>query len=336
MARRSASPAPALEAVPADLRGRLASEPHPAWVDPMRATLTERRFSDPDWLFEPKLDGYRCLVYRNNDDVRMLSRNQLSLKASYPAIEAHMRDQPSTDFVIDGEIIAMDGDRPSFAVLQQAQRTTVPVFYYVFDVIHLDGSSTRALPVRLRKAILREAIRFNDQVRLTPHREEDGEGLYREMCERGWEGVIAKRAESPYVSRRSGDWLKFKCSLRQELVIGGFTDPQNSRVGFGALLMGYYDRSGLLVYAGKVGTGYSNELLVELGDRLRRLEQRTSPFVKGDPVMRGSHWVTPMLVGEVEFSEWTTDGKLRHPRFLGLRTDKAASAVTRELPTELA
>jgi len=332
MTRRSASPARALEAVPTDLRGRLASEPHPAWVDPMRATLTERRFSDPDWLFEPKLDGYRCLVYRNNDDVRMLSRNQLSLKGSYPAIEAQMRDQPSTDFVIDGEIIAMDGDRPSFSVLQQAQRTTVPVFYYVFDVIHLDGSSTRALPVRVRKEILRDAIRFNEQVRLTPHREEGGEGLYREMCERGWEGVIAKRAESPYVSRRSGDWLKFKCSLRQELVIGGFTDPQNSRVGFGALLMGYYDSNGLLVYAGKVGTGYSNELLVELGDRLRRLERSTSPFVKSNPVMRGSHWVTPMLVGEVEFSEWTTDGKLRHPRFLGLRTDKAASDVTREQP----
>jgi len=235
-----------------------------------------------------------------------------------------------TDVVLDGEVVAFAGSQTSFERLQQRGEHPVSVFYYVFDVLHLDGHDTTALPLRARKGVLRRALAFHGPVRFTQHRNRDGEELYGEACRKGWEGVIAKRAESPYTHGRARDWLKFKCSAEQELVIGGFTAPKGSRTDLGALLVGYYDGDKLR-YAGKVGTGFTQATLRDLAGRLAPLTRDTSPFAEE---VRERHvtWVQPALVGQVGFSEWTRDGRLRHPRFLGLRDDKAASEVVRESP----
>ena len=209
-----------------------------------------------------------------------------------------------------------------------ARRTGVPVFLYVFDLLRHEGEDLRGLPLRERKSRLRSALSFHGPVRFTPHRNERGEELFREACEKGLEGVIAKRADSPYRSSRSRDWLKLKCHAEQELVIGGFTAPKGSRTDFGALLVGHYD-DGDLRYAGKVGTGFTRATLHDLAERLEPLRRDESPFA--DEVReRGATWVEPRLVAQVGFSEWTRDGRLRHPRFLGLRDDKAAEEVVRE------
>lgn len=323
-------------------RRRLRPSPPPSWVEPMLATLTDRRFSDPDWLFERKLDGERCLAFRHGRTVRLLSRARQRLDRTYPEIADAFADQPLDDVVVDGEVVAFERGRTSFARLQQrigitdparARRSPVAVTYYVFDLLHLDGHDTTRLPLRARKSLLRAALSFGPRtLRYTPHRNTDGEAGYADACARGWEGLIAKRADATYVGRRSTDWLKFKCSAGQEVVIGGFTDPIGSRVGLGALLVGYYD-GGDLVYAGKVGTGYSRSTLLDLRRRLESLESGRSPFrADGDARGAGIHWVRPELVAEVAFTEWTGSGKLRHPRFVGLRTDKRPREVVRERP----
>jgi DNA ligase D-like protein (predicted ligase) len=212
-----------------------------------------------------------------------------------------------------------------------ARLSGIPVFLYLFDLLEFDGHDLTGLPLRERKSALRRAFSFAGPVRYTPHRNERGEELFREACAKGWEGLIAKRAESPYVHGRSGDWLKLKCSFEQELVIGGFTPPQGSRRHFGALLVGYHEQ-GELRYAGKVGTGFSAKTLGDLGARLESLEIEEPPFA-GDGLPRQARWVEPILVGQFAFGEWTRDGKLRHPRYLGLREDKPAAAVVRELPS---
>jgi bifunctional non-homologous end joining protein LigD len=323
-----------------DARRRLRRSAQPDWVAPMLATLTDRRFSDAGWLFERKLDGERCLAFRKGPEVRLLSRTRRQLGRTYPEIADALASQHADDFVVDGEIVAFEGRRTSFGRLQQrlgitdpqvARRSPVRVYYYVFDLLHLDGYDTTALGQRDRKSLLRQALKFTDPLRFTTHRNTNGEAYFAQACANGWEGVIAKRADAPYVSRRSGDWLKFKCSAGQEMVIGGFTEPAGSRVGLGALLVGYYDGADL-VYAGKVGTGYSHATLRDLRRRLDRLETKRSQFRRGRIVERGVHWVHPELVGEVLFSEWTRDGKLRHPRFVGLRNDKRPREVVRERP----
>jgi bifunctional non-homologous end joining protein LigD len=334
--------------LPPDARSRLRPAPHPVWVDPMLATLTDRRFSDPGWLFERKLDGERCLAFRDGGRVRLLSRTKQHLDGTYPEITDALARLPVDDFVVDGEVVAFDRGRTSFGRLQQrigisdperARRSPVAVFYYLFDLLHLDGHDTTALPLRARKSLLRDTLSFRSRtLRYTTHRNVEGEALFTAACARGWEGVIAKRADAPYVGRRSGDWLKFKCSAGQELVVGGFTEPTGSRVGLGALVVGYYQGNDL-VYAGKVGTGFSQATLLELRRRLDALETPGPPF-RDDDVGRAArgpggaavHWVRPELVAEVGFTEWTTDGRLRHPRFVGLRDDKPAREVVREAP----
>lgn len=306
----------------------------------MLATLTDEPFSDDGWVFERKLDGVRCLAFRDGDEVRLRSRARNVLDHTYPELVDALLDQPVSRFVVDGEVVAFEGDRTSFARLQQrlgitdparARRSPVAVFFYAFDLLHLEGHDTTSLPLRERKAFLRRAIEFEDPLRLSPHRNGDGRTFLEEACQRGWEGLIAKRADSRYVGKRSRDWLKLKCSARQEFVVGGFTDPEGARTGFGALLVGYYDGPDL-VYAGKVGTGYSDALLRDLRRRLGDMETTTSPFVRDAIRARGVHWVRPELVAEVAFTEWTTDGKLRHPRFEGLRDDKPPADVVRESP----
>jgi bifunctional non-homologous end joining protein LigD len=302
--------------------------PLPDRVDPMKAVLTDERFSDPEWIFERKLDGIRCIAIKGDRRVRLLSRNHLSLNARFPEVVEALESDPATQLVLDGEVVAFAGAQTSFARLQQRGERPVAVFYYVFDLLHLHGEDTTGLPLRDRKALLRRALAFHGPVRLTPHRNRDGEALYADACRKGWEGLIAKRADSPYIHGRSRDWLKFKCSAQQELVIGGYTAPKGSRTDLGALLLGYFER-GRLRYAGKVGTGFTRATLRDLAARLEPLRRDRSPFA--DEVReRGATWVEPRLVAEVGFSEWTRDGRLRHPRFLGLREDKSAAEVVRE------
>jgi bifunctional non-homologous end joining protein LigD len=309
-------------------------------VEPMLAVLTDERFSDPGWIFERKLDGERCLAERRGGDVDLRSRTHERLTGTYPELADALLGQRCSDFLIDGEVVAFEGSRTSFGRLQgrigihdpeRARRSGVRVFYYVFDVLRLDGDDVREAPLRARKARLRDAIRFADPLRIVAHRNAAGEEAYRDACRRGWEGVIAKRADAPYRAGRSRDWLKFKCVTEQELVVGGYTDPAGSRTEFGALLVGYYER-GSLRYAGKVGSGYSREVLRDLGGRLARLERAEPPFAGDDLPRRGVHWVEPRLVAQVAFTEVTRDGKLRHPRYIGLRPDKPAAEVTLERP----
>jgi len=320
-----------------------AASDQPGWMDPELATLTRDRFSDPGWIFERKLDGERCLAFRSGTGVRLMTRNQKEDTSTYPEITGALTAQHAGDFIIDGEIVAFDGDQTRFARLQQRLGVRhpgpdlldeVPVCYYIFDMLWADGRDLRPLPLRERKRILRDLLTFADSLRFTEHKNTDGEAYFRQACASGWEGVIAKRADAPYRAGRSRDWLKFKCESGQEFVIGGFTDPQGTRTGFGALLLGYYDPDRRLIYAGKVGTGFSRRTLDSLHATLTDLEQDHPPFDRGRLPRPGVHWVQPRLVAEVGFSEWTTDGELRHPRFQGLRDDKEPAEVVRETPQD--
>lgn len=310
--------------------------------EPMKAKLIDAPFDDRGWVFERKLDGVRALVRRRGDEVTLTSRSGRDISSSYPELVEALLAEAATEFVADGEIVAFDGPRTSFEKLQGrlgigdprlARLTGIPVFIYLFDLLEFAGNDITGLPLRQRKAALRKAFDFHGPVRYTPHRDEHGEKYFREACAKGWEGLIAKRAASPYVHARSRDWLKLKCSFEQELVIGGYTAPQGSRTRFGALLVGYYE-DGELRYAGKVGTGFSRRELDRLGEKMEALRVAECPFAAdGSPPQ--ATWIEPHLVGQFAFSEWTRDGKLRHPRYLGLRDDKPAREVVRELPMAL-
>jgi bifunctional non-homologous end joining protein LigD len=296
----------------------------------MKALLSRQPFSDPDWIFERKLDGVRCLAIRSTDGIRMLSRNDLELGGRYPELSSALAEQRRHRFAVDGEIVAFDGARTSFERLAQRGRRRVPVFFYVFDLLWLDGYDVRALGLRTRKRLLRSALTYGQHLRLTPHRNEAGEAMFAQACRTGWEGVIAKRADSPYRDTRSRDWLKLKCEAGQELVIGGYTAPRGSRTEFGALVVGYFE-GGRLRYAGKVGTGFDRATLASLGGQLRALGRDTSPFADAASIREPRvSWVEPELVAQLAFTEWTRHGRLRHPRFLGLREDKPALMVVRE------
>jgi DNA ligase D-like protein (predicted ligase) len=340
----SASIADPFAALSASARARLRRTAVPDWISPMLATLTDRRFSDPDWLFERKLDGERCLAFARAGRVTLKSRNANVISDAYPEVVSALEGRRRADhFVADGEIVAFVGRQTSFQQLQRrihlraperVAAAAVPVFFYLFDLLHLDGFDLADLELRERKRLLRRAFQFGGPLRFSTHRIGEGERLYLDACRRGWEGVIAKNGQSPYVHGRSGDWLKFKCSLGQELVIGGFTKPKGSRIGFGALLVGYHE-DGRLEYAGKVGTGFDTVTLHDLHGRLRELETEASPFAASGAARRdvagaAVHWVRPQLVAQIAFSEWTADGRLRHPRYEGLRTDKDPREIVRE------
>jgi len=306
---------------------------------PMKAVLAGEAFDDPNWIFERKLDGIRCGVVRKRAKVKLISRGGETLNSAYPEIEEALAvDGP--DLEADGEIVAFKGGQTSFSRLQgrmqirdreRARASGIAVFYYLFDILELDGEDLRPQPLVERKRALRRAIDFAARpLRFTTHRNGTGITAYREACRRGWEGVVAKRADSPYVATRSRDWLKLKCSHGQELVIGGWTEPKGSRQRFGALLVGHYDAKGLR-YAGKVGTGFDDATLQRLGDELERRERPTPPFV--DAKLPRARWSEPELVAQIAFTEWTRDGRLRHPRYEGLRDDKPASEVVREVPS---
>lgn len=323
----------------AALPAGLPDSDHPEWTEPMLAVLTDKRFSDPGWIYERKLDGERVLAFRDGDRIRLMTRNRNEVSDTYPELAEALSGQPARDFVADGEVVAFDGNVTSFSRLQgrmqiadaeAARRSRIAVHFYIFDLLHLDGHDLTGLPLRDRKAILSRTFRFEDPLRYTPHRNEDGEAYFEEACRKGWEGLIAKDAEAGYTHGRSRDWLKFKCARGQELVIVGFTEPRGRRKGFGALLLGYYEGDRLR-YAGKVGTGFDDTFLEDFRATLDARERETPPV--DDDIDEDAHWVEPDLVAEIGFTEWTTAGRLRHPRFLGLRRDKPAEDVTREEAT---
>ena len=331
-----------------DLFGSLAPEElrllvrtgRPPEVQPALATLTDLRFSDPGWIFERKVDGERCLVTCFDGEVDLRSRTGKPIGPQFPEIVDAFAAMDAGDVVVDGEIVAFEGSKTSFARLQprmHAKQATpglrgIAVAFYAFDLLYAEGHDARQLPQRRRKQLLRDALTYGRTVRYTSHRNATGEAYFAQACAKGWEGLIAKRADAPYGTGRTRDWLKFKCELAQEFVIGGWTEPEGSRQGFGALLIGYYDDEGPLAYAGKVGTGFNDRMLSMLFAEMIKRETEASAFEVGVPPRVGVHWVRPELVGQVGFSEWTRDGRLRHPRFLGLRDDKLARDVVRERP----
>jgi DNA ligase D-like protein (predicted ligase) len=303
--------------------------PQAAFVPPMLAKLVSEPPAGDGWVYERKLDGLRCIAVRSGGRVELWSRSKQSFTGRFGAIADAVGRLPGDDVVLDGEIVALEGDRTSFALLQRPGSTATPLLY-AFDVLHLDRADVRDRPLLERKKLLRQVVKGRGAVRRVDHVTGDPEALLREACADGWEGLIAKRADAPYRSVRSSDWLKLKCSASQELVIGGWTEPRGARTHFGALLVGHYDNEGLR-YAGKVGTGFDSETLADLHRRMVARERPTSPFV--DRVReRSAHWTEPELVANFAFTEWTADGKLRHPRYEGLRPDKDPRTVGRERP----
>jgi bifunctional non-homologous end joining protein LigD len=307
----------------------------------MLATLTDRRDFGDDWLLERKFDGERCVARKDGDAVRLESRTGKDLTGTYPEVRAAIAAQRADELLVDGEVVAFDGDQTSFSRLQQRlgvsnpSRALVkefPVVYCVFDLLEAGGEDLTSRPLDERRARLEKAIRPKKGLRISEAWREESQRRYAQACRSGWEGLIAKRADAPYARGRSRDWLKLKCVLEQEFVIGGYTEPAGSRTDFGAVLVGYYEGDGLR-YAGKVGTGYSAKTLRELGAQLRKLETPESPFADARPIPRGTHWTRPELVAQIGFAEWTGDGRLRQPRFLGLRDDKRPADVVRERPS---
>jgi DNA ligase D-like protein (predicted ligase) len=300
----------------------------PDWVVPMAATLTEERFTGPDWIFERKLDGIRLLAFKRGKDVKLYSRNRL--EQHNPAIADAIAHLPAKDAIFDGEVTGVWGP-PTLRDADKAHRLA----YHVFDLLWLNGRDLMDRPLVERRDLLASLPLRRPLERVPEVTDRQPWELARKE---GWEGVIAKRRDSPYEHRRSPHWLKMKVEASQELVIGGFTDPQGTRRGLGALLVGYFDRPSKgntndFVFAGKVGTGFDNKMLVDLRAKLDAIEIEKPPFTKavGLPRIR-AHWVRPTIVVQVAFTEWTVHGKLRHPRLLGIRIDKSAREVVREQP----
>lgn len=270
----------------------------PEWLVPMAATLTQERFTGPEWIFERKFDGIRLLAYKKGNDVQLFSRNHLP--QHLPAIQKAVERLPHSELILDGEITWRGGGTSA---------------YHVFDIMWLDGRNVTTLPLEERLELL---ARLPLQPPLHRVRVVEDPSPWELAQREGWEGVIAKRRGSIYEHRRSKEWLKMKCELSQNFVVGGFTDPQGKRVGLGALLIGYH-KDGDFVFAGRIGTGFDTEMLLDLRARLDKLEIEKPPFTKavGLPRVR-AHWVQPKIVVQVGFIEWTVHGKLRHPRLLAV------------------
>jgi bifunctional non-homologous end joining protein LigD len=311
---------------------------------PQLATLVKEPPRGDEWLHEIKFDGYRIGCRIRNGRTTLISRNGKDWTHAFPEIVAAAAKLATTDALLDGEVaMVLPDGKTSFQALQNASSATASgaratIAYFVFDLLRLDGERLTALPIEQRKQRLRALIgnRQTGRIRYSNHVDGRGDEFFAQACRVGLEGIISKRRGQPHRSGRHPDWLKTKCVLRQEFVIGGFTDPEGMRAGLGALLIGYYE-DGRLVFSGKVGTGFTQKLALDLRRRLDAMEQRSSPFDPLPPraVSRNAHWVKPALVGEVEFTEWTSDGKIRHPSFQGLRLDKKPGEVVREKAASL-
>jgi bifunctional non-homologous end joining protein LigD len=280
----------------------------PEWIEPMAATLTQDRFTGPEWIFERKFDGIRLIAFKQGSEVRLYSRNRLP--QNIPSVAGAIAKLPVQNLILDGEIT---WDRSGA--------------YHVFDIVWLDDRDVRSLPLHERLALLRGLPLQPPLQRVDAL---DDPNPWERAAQERWEGVIAKRRDSKYEHRRSPHWLKMKCEASQEFVVGGFTDPQGSRVGLGALLVGYFEHDEF-VFAGKIGTGFDTKLLLDLRARLDAIELPASPFTKakGLPRLR-AHWVRPEIIVQVAFIEWTVHGKLRHPRLIGVRYDKNPRDVVKE------
>jgi bifunctional non-homologous end joining protein LigD len=313
----------------------------PGAIEPELATLVSEAPPGNEWLHELKLDGYRVLCAVKDGEARLFTRHAKDWTDRFAPVAAAAARLPASAALLDGEVVVLEPDgRSSFQALQNAltQDRERDLVYFAFDLLHLDGYDLRPAPLIARKEALRDLVDAGEGkvIRYSDHVQGEGEGFYRQACSFALEGIVSKRADAPYRSGRGKDWLKVKCLKRQEFVIVGFTDPEGSRVGLGALLLGVHEKNGDLVFAGKVGTGFDQRTLTSLRKRLGKLERKTPAF-KNPPrgaEARRSHWVEPELVGEVAFTEWTREGILRHPTFQGLREDKPASEVVREEPQD--
>ncbi|HYM34943.1 MAG TPA: non-homologous end-joining DNA ligase [Steroidobacteraceae bacterium] len=296
----------------------------------MLATLIDAPFDDRDWVFETKWDGFRIIAKAERGKVVLLSRNGKHVTGNYPRIAAALA-KVRRSAVLDGELVALDKHgRSSFQLLQNARRTNARLHYYVFDLLTLNGKDVRALPLLERKRLLRSVLPKSALISFSRHVKRAGIRAFRAAQRRGLEGIMAKRAQSRYYSgKRTREWLKIKTAKRQEVVIAGFTRPRRSRKHFGALVLAL--RQGRAWrYVGHTGTGFNASSLKSIHTRLRSLVRRTKPFRQSIPNERTTTWVKPKLVCEVKFTEWTKDGHMRHPAFVGMRSDKPAKNVVRE------
>lgn len=310
----------------------------PETFRPQLATLVKSAPEGSDWLHEIKLDGYRLMAFVKENSVRLVTRNGKNWTKRFPELAEALSRSELPVVLLDGEVVVLRKDGSShFQALQNAIRNDemAGLKYFVFDILYCDGYDLTEVVLAERKAFLRELLEasgITGMIRFSDHQAGKGDRFSREACRAGLEGIVSKLADSPYRQARSRNWLKIKCMKRQEFVIAGFTDPGGSRSGFGALLLGYHDESGNLRYCGRVGTGFNEQALQELLEKMLPLERKTNPFadsLNGSEI-QGVHWLTPRLVAEVEFTEWTEDGRLRHPSFQGLREDKEVKEVTRE------
>jgi bifunctional non-homologous end joining protein LigD len=319
----------------------------PRFIEPMKARLMEKLPKEGDWSYELKFDGIRVLAVKNGKSLRLISRNEKELNKRFPEIADACRKIAADEFIIDGEVVALDSEgRSSFQLLQRGELDAqdAPLAFYGFDLLQLNGYSLLSLELRQRKGLLAQILPTNEVTRFSADLGNDGKSLLAEVKRRGLEGLIGKRPHSIYEpGRRSGAWIKIKCVTEQEFVIGGFTPPAGARKHFGALLVGYYADRDLFRFAGKVGTGFNAKMLSSLHKKLLREKREQCPFVdlpskqNGQWVqgitpgeMRKCTWVNPKFVCQVKFAEWTRDLKLRQPVFLGLREDKDAPEVKRE------
>jgi bifunctional non-homologous end joining protein LigD len=315
----------------------------PTVIHPMLATPIAKAFDNADWLFELKWDGYRAVAFIEDGRLRLVSRNQNDLTAQFSELGTIPKSVRAQRAILDGEIVALDDEgRPSFSLMQQRtgfqpgkrrlpRREGVPVIYYAFDLLYLDGIDLRRVALEQRKHLLQERIEpgASDAIRFSDHYAEKGLDLFAAAKQRGLEGIVAKKRSSPYEEKRTRDWLKIKITQRQECVVGGYTDPEGSREYFGALVLGLYDGQLRLVHVGQVGTGFDHKTLKEMFARMQPLKTKQNPFYGEIGGLRNVQFVRPLLVAEIKFAEWThetSEGglKLRAPVFMGLRADKSA------------
>jgi len=317
-------------------RPRAKADPMPKLASVMLATLIDEPFDDDDWLFELKWDGYRAILTIDaHGQLSLISRNGIDLLARFPSLAGLAHAFASVPIMVDGEIVGLDEQgRSEFQRLQRHAETGAPLTFVAFDLLYADGRDLRKVSLEERKAMLKRLIRDDELVLYSDHVIGKGKELFPLVRRRNIEGMVGKRRDSYYQERRSRDWVKIKTTYEQEFVIGGWTEPRGSRTGFGALLLGAYDGDDLR-YVGHVGTGFTETILRDIGARLVRLERKTSPFSSKVPANTPAHWVRPELVAQVRFAEWTDEGLLRQPAFLGLRVDKNAADVTFEHPKHL-
>ena len=322
----------------------------PREIHPMLARLVEEPFDDPQWLYEVKWDGYRAVVFIQNGHARLVSRNQNDLTAEFPEIAQALQSLPAENAILDGEVVALDDEgRPSFSLMQQRTGMTspgargsrnrgVPIVYYAFDLLYLNGFNLMTVPLEQRKALLQQMIPADKGfLRYSDHYAAQGRALYGVARDKGLEGIVAKSRTGIYVQKRSREWLKIKITRRQECVIAGYTDPKGSRENFGSIVLGLYDKNGKLVHVGNAGSGFSGATHLALWKKLNALRTDKNPFGEKIESTRKPHWIEPELVAEIKFSEWTHAGerggiKMRAPIFQGLRLDKKPRECVFEFP----